>query len=230
MRILRNMVPFTFWAVFHALMLTTTTFAANLQENRYEDRDAERYGFALALAANGQYQEGRQQIAQLLRDRPANQTYQLAQAQIEMAAGQFDSAVIGFAKAYQYSPQDRAAGLYYANALVKTQRYDDAKQVLKRALLQRPKEPTLHALLARAEGEAGNQLEAHQALVEHFYLRGNRHEALRQLALAKQYVGDSFYARASVEARTKEIERELSLAGEKLTPPKSEFQYKPAGR
>ena len=31
MRILRSMVPFTFWAVFHALMPTTTAFAAILQ-------------------------------------------------------------------------------------------------------------------------------------------------------------------------------------------------------
>ena len=73
--------------------------------------------------------------------------------------------------------------------------------------------------MARAEGESGNNLAAHQELAEFYYFNGNPREALRQLNLAKKYTGDSFYANSSVDARIEEIQQQLLNAGEKIPKP-----------
>ncbi len=193
---------------------TTQGFAANLRDAKYEDKQAERYGYALALANEGNYDDAARRISELVTEYPDDVRYVTAKAQIEISARRFDDALATYRTARNRFPKDAALELYYANALVTTGAHDEARQIIKRALARGNGDSTLYALLARAEGESGNHLAAHQSLAEYHYLRGNLHEALRQLRLAKRYVGDSYYASASVEARTQEIERELRISGE----------------
>lgn len=189
-------------------------FAANLSDGNFESERAERYGYALALANEGSYDEASRQIGELVTRYPDDVRYLTAKAQIELSARRFDAALATYRDARDRFPGNAIVELYFANALVTTGAHEEARQVIKRALARGDGDATLYALLARAEGESGNHLEAHQSLAEYHYQRGNLHEALRQLRLARKYVGDSYYASASVEARTQEIERELRLIGD----------------
>ena len=191
------------------------TFAANLRDGQYRDEMAERYGLGLALMRIGDYVAARREIGGLVELNPRRMSYRIAQAEIEMAAGRYEQALSYFDTARELDPDDPALNMYYANALLQTGRAAEAKLLIRKVIRRDPSEPRLHQMLARAEGDDGNPLGAHQALAEYHYLQGDSNEALRQLHLARRYTGDSQYAIASVDARIAQIQREMSARGEK---------------
>ncbi len=191
-------------------------FAARLKENTYENLYAERYGYALALMADGQYQAARELMNELISQDPERLSYSIALADVETADGRPGNAAKAYQRIRANHPDNLVLDLYFINALIESEQYADAKKILKSHLLSRRGDPRLHKLLARAEGESGNHLAAHQELAEFYYFNGNSAEALRQLGLAKKYTGDSFYAQSSVSARIEEIQQELRIRGEKI--------------
>ena len=192
------------------------SFAARIQSNNFQHLAVEHYGHALALAGNGEYDAARAKINALLEADPDQLSYSIALGEIELAAGQPARAVDVYRAAKTRHPDNLILDLYFVETLLANKSYAEAKQILKRHLLVRRGDPRLHRLLARTEGESGNNLAAHQQLAEFYYYNGNLREALRQLHLAKKYTGDSFYAQSSVDARIEEIQRKLANAGEKL--------------
>lgn len=190
-------------------------FTANLRDGQSRDEMAERYGLGLALMRMGDYAAARREIGALVERDPRYLGYRIAQAEIEMAAGRYEHALGLFEAARQVHPEDSPLNMYYANALLQTGRAAEAKSVVRKVLRRDPAEPRLYQMLARAEGDEGNPLGAHQALAEYHYLQGDANEALRQLHLARGYTGDSQYAIASVDARIAQIQREMAARGEK---------------
>jgi len=190
-------------------------FASNLESGDYENETAERYGYALALSNAGRSEEALKVIDRLVAENPDSVRHQTARGNILVNAGRYTEAVEHFERLRERWPDRRALDLYYASALIQTQRYAEAKRLLKKRLLKDGDDPRAYALLARAEGEMGNSLLAHQNLAEYHYLRANLEEAYRQLKLAEKYAGDSDYARQSIEARMKEIRREMEIFNEK---------------
>ncbi len=195
------------------------TFAADLHNGSQRDSAAVRYGLSLALMRTGDYSSARREIHALVADFPRRLAYRIAQAEVEMAAGEYEKALEYFEDARELGAEDAALNMYYANALLQTGRSAQAKTLLRKGIRRDPTEPRLYQMLARAEGDEGNGLGAHQALAEYHYLQGDSSEALRQLHLAKRYTGDSQYAIASIDARIIHIQNEMSARGEK--PPDS---------
>lgn len=186
-------------------------FEYNLQQGKYANVDAERYGYALALLRARQYDGARTQIQQLLERQPANRTYRLAQAEIEMGAGRYAPALATYEAAYKKYPSYYPLQRHYAQALLKTDRASQALPVIRAALQQRPDDPALYQLLAQAAGAAGKRTEAHQAMAEHYYWNGSPKAAIEQLQLASRFAGDNFYLQASLEARMQAIKDEIAL-------------------
>ncbi len=191
-------------------------FASALEDKQDTNIGPNRYGYALALMASSRYDRARAEIQALVATDPENVSYRIAQAEIELSAGNHDRAVELYSAALREHPDAMVMQFYAAAALLKSGRHQDAKQLIRQLMLKRQAEPQLYAMLARAEGELKNPLAAHQALAEYHYLMGYPREALRQLRLARSYAGDSFYASASIDARVTEIEQQLRLAGEKV--------------
>lgn len=186
-------------------------FAANLANGDYEDQAAERYGYALALSSAGREQQALEVIDGLLEDDDGALRHRIARGNILVNAGRYDEALAQFQALYESHPEDRPLALYYSSALIQTGRYQDAKRILKKQLLRNDDEPRVYALLARAEGEMGNSLVAHQNLAEYHYRRTELQEAYHQLKLAEKYAGNSDYAQQSIEARMKQIRREMEM-------------------
>jgi predicted Zn-dependent protease len=191
-------------------------FASALEDKQGKNARADHYGYALALMASSQYDRARSQIQDLVKSYPRNLSYRIAEAEIEISAGNHDRAVELYRTAQEEYANLTVFQHYSAAALLKSGRHQEAKQVIRQVMLKSQAEPKLYAMLARAEGELRNPLAAHQALAEYHYQMGNLREALRQLQIARNYAGDSFYASASIDARVTEIERQLRLAGEKI--------------
>lgn len=190
-------------------------FASNLESGEFENETAERYGYALALSNAGRNDEAMEVIDALVADHPDSIRHQMARGNILVNAGRYDEALAHFEQLHQRWPERHALNLYYASALIQTRKFAEAKSILKKQLLRDGDDPRTYSLLARAEGEMGNSLVAHQNLAEYHYLRANLQEAYRQLKLAEKYAGDSDYARQSIEARMEEIRREMEIYDEK---------------
>ncbi|MFQ6021833.1 MAG: M48 family metalloprotease [Acidiferrobacterales bacterium] len=182
----------------------------NLDQGKYRNAAAERYGYTLALVRVKEYDAARKEMALLLGKDPDSVTYRILEAEIEMAAGQYDKALDILANAARKFPANRALQRYYATALLKTGHPQTARELLKKALKNHADDPALQKMLATAAGESGARLEAHQALASYYHLNGNLGAAIEQLQIAKRFAGDSFYIRSSLDARIKEIQEELS--------------------
>jgi len=181
-------------------------FTSNLKSGDFENESAERYGHALARSEAGRHDQALQTIERLIQDR-----YATARANLLARAGRYDQALEQFKALGEHRRDDLDTGLYYAQVLVQTRNFQEAKQVLKALQLKHRQDPRIYSLLARAEGEMGNLLVSHQNLAEYYYHRLNLAEANRQLRLAQKYADDSDYARQSIEARMKEIQRQMEI-------------------
>lgn len=190
---------------------TVHRFKSRLDSGDYQNKNAELYGYALALLENKQYPEARSTIQNLLSQHADYGLYRIAQAEIELAAGNSAEALKLYATAVKKNPKDYALTQRYAAALLKTDHPAEARNLLKIVLRQWPQDPTLQKMFAIAAGNSGSLLEAHQAMAEYYYLNGNSDAAIAQLQIARQHAGENFYFLSSLDARIKEIREEAAL-------------------
>ena len=186
------------------------SFRENLAQGKYRNVDAERYGYAVALLRTRQPAAARAETQKLLERQPKNTSYRILDAETEMAMAHYKQALGIYADAYAKTPTNAALVQYYASALLKTDHYRQARDLLKTALQQRPESPVLYQMLAQAAGGMGSSYESHKALAEHYYFSGNPNAAIQQLQLATRYVGDNFYLQSSLEARIAAIKEEMA--------------------
>jgi predicted Zn-dependent protease len=190
---------------------TVRLFESKLKESKDPYPQALRYGYALALAHAGRYEQARSEIADLARHNPDEPVYRAAQADIEMTAGNFGRAVELYRAAIATYPDYGPLVPLYADALIKTGHAEQAAALLDKAVREQSDDPALYRLLASAEGDAGDPVSAHRAMAEHYYLNGNLHEAVSQLQLASASVKNNFYIQSSIDARIQVIKDEIAL-------------------
>lgn len=186
-------------------------FQTNLQQGKYASVDAERYGYALALTRARRYDAARAEIKMLVQRHPRNMSYRLAQAEIEIAAGRFGTALDIYESAYRRAPNYYPLQRHYSQALLKGGRSSEAVAIVRAAIKRHPEDPALYELWAQAAGAAGRRAESHQAMAEHYYWSGNPTAAIEQLQLATRFAGNNFYMQSSLEARMQAIKEEVAL-------------------
>jgi beta-barrel assembly-enhancing protease len=158
----------------------------------------------------GDFGAARKEIGTLRTKYPSFLQYQVAEADIELAAGNLDA---GF-RAYDYIYKNHSSTTWvvqhYADTLVANQQPGTALKILKPALKRHPKNPALNKLMATASGDVGDLVQAHRSMAEYYILNGNRHAAIEQLDIAERNAGKNYYALAAIKARKNEIKKDLS--------------------
>jgi len=185
-----------------------TFFRGTLASHRYRNEEAERYGYVLALTANREYDEARKQLNELLRQRPAEIAYLVAQADLLQQTGDTAAAVAVLKDALELYPDNYPLTLYYARLLLDQGTAEQALRLLQRQLRGRPEEAQLFKLLARAAGEAGNKTLGHRYLSEYYYQTGTLEPAIRQLQIALRDDTLSYYDSAQMTARLRQMQDE----------------------
>lgn len=171
---------------------------------------ANRYGYALALAENGQHAEARTAYLGLLQDYPNNVTVRLSIAENELLDKNI-SVGLGLMKSLweeQSAKGNHLIDIYYANALVLSREHEQAIPILRSAIANNKDEPYLHILLSRAYGESGDDFRSYQERGEFHYLRGNYEFALKQFERAKTLT-ESQYEHARIDARISDVKIEI---------------------
>ena len=181
------------------------------------DFKASRYGYALALQRNQQYDEARKQIIALLETDEHNSAYLLAAAKIESDAKRYENAIKIFKEAEKYYPNYRPLVLYHAKTLLDYEKPREARQLLLNYGRDNDSDITYLNLLSQAEAQAGYESESHIVKAEYYYLLGDTELAIGRLKLAASQDDLDYYQKERIKARLiqfeyeRELEKELEL-------------------
>ena len=179
------------------------------------ENDAIFYGSAIAYQEKGEYDEARKLLQSLI-DREYHIAYELQMADLDLEAGRDNKAIDQLAGLYQSFPGNHAISMQYSEALLKSQKPQQAETaavVLRQQLLTHPNDPMLYELYARSANIAGDSIRAKEAIAESYYLRGSIHEAAMQLQALAGSSDLDYYQRARITARIDELRMELVKLG-----------------
>lgn len=186
-------------------------FSSGLKEGRYLNKEAHQYGYVLALTASHKYQQAREQITQLLKQRPEQAEYILADAEIARQSGKQAQALESLAIANLLMPDNYPIAVAYIENLLQLKKAEEAKKVTSRARSLRPNDPRLFRLLGKSEEQLGNTTESHRLLAEAYVADGQFKAAVQQLQIAAKKDGkQDFYLASRIESRMKELKRILA--------------------
>lgn len=186
-----------------------------LKQGSYQNQNAARYGYALALLANKKYALAQQQTQILLKENPEQITFTILKAQIETEAKQYPAAIETFQKLLQVYPGNKTVNLFYAQTLLQANKLTDAHRILQTQIAQDTKTPEYYRLLAETQAKLNDPVNSHYALAEYHYLLGQTHEAIKQLEIALKAPKINFYLTSRMEARLKEFKSEILQLSDK---------------
>ena len=194
------------------------TFKHRLKQesaNGAEPSDATRYGLAMALLENNQFKEARTALSPLLSQVPGRILYSLLDIEIDIQAGNTQTAERRLRDLYALNPKNYSIGMRLSELLLQLEKSNDAASVLYNLTRRWPNKSSIWYHLAEAQGKAGDILGLHQSRAEFFFLTGRYNEASLQLQQAARYARDNVKTIASIRQRTREmqsiIDREKAL-------------------
>ena len=180
-----------------------------LKVGNYQNEEATRYGFALALQENKKYVQALKQIRILLKKNPEQIAYNILKAQIETDAKLYPAAIKTFKKLLKTYPGNKTINLYYAETLLKANKIKLADKILHAQISPSTNTPKLYHLLAKTQAKLNKPAHSHQSLAEYYYLLGQTHDAINQLEIGLKVPKVDFYLTSRLEARLKEFKTEL---------------------
>ncbi len=214
-------------------------FKSRLQDKRYINETAERFGLIHALLRAKQFERADEELNSLyrviqsdssarpLKDHRLGKFVQISgdylqagamietlAARVKLANKQIDDAFKLYETALQSFPQYRALVYDYADALLK---HKDAQAALDFINSQSQfihDDVRLYRLEAQCHAILGNALLQHQAQAEALIREGKLRAAIEQLQIALRHKHENFYQLSSVEARLRQV-KEFIAAEEK---------------
>ena len=184
-------------------------FSSMLKLGNYQNKEAARFGYALALQKNKKYTQALKQTRVLLKKEPERIIYNILKAQIETSAKQYSNSIKTYKKLLDIYPDNKTINLFYAETLIKANKIKLAYKILQAQIASTTKTPKLYRLFAETQAKLGKPAYSHQSLAEHYYLLGQTHEAIKQIEIGLKTPKIDFYLVNSLEARLKEFKNEL---------------------
>jgi len=184
--------------------------ARQLEDGRYRNRLATEYERALSLLQGGRPEAASAILDKLLKKAPDTIEFIVARAEVAQRLGHAEAALKRLQDALKHHPSNRALILAHAELAIALGHFREAERKLRAHIGLATDEPRIHALLARASGEAGDAVSAHRHQAEYHYLNGELEEAILQLELAQKTPGIDFFDNSRIDARLRELREELA--------------------
>ena len=181
-------------------------FEKTLEQGRYRDETAQRYGYALALMRAGRLDAARQQLAPLLDAHPTQTEFLVLQAEIDRRAGQPERAVRNLKGPVGLAPGNWPLNQAYAQALMSASRPAEALSALERFAAIRPGIASIYELMADAAGTSGQRALNYRYRAEYLYQIGELEPAIRQLQLALRLDEIDFHLASKIQVRLSELQ------------------------
>ena len=188
-------------------------FEAALADRKYSSEAATRYGLAAAVLRERDFARAKRELAALEASGIKHPMITAMIGQILIQAEEIGPAVTFFEKAIIEYPNHWQLHYDLPDVLLRAKLPKRALASLEKSLLRQPDDVQLLDLAARASADAGMKMKQHRYLGELYARQANLRGALDQFELAAK-AGDGDYFEASyVEARVREMKREIQLAG-----------------
>lgn len=174
-------------------------------------KDAATYGTAITLLDSRNYDKAREVLAPMLDRFPTHPWIQSAQAEIDFADGDAESAIQRYTALIDNNPQKTYINYHLANTYLLNSQPELAKKLLRYQIRRNPDLYRLYRLLSKANADLENLAEAHQADAEYHAILGNYKGAIESLKLALRESGSEGYLAQSITARLTSLEEQLAL-------------------
>ena len=184
-------------------------YSGILKQGKYQNKEATRYGYALALLENKKYTKALQQTRILLKKKPQLIAYNILQAQIQTASKKYSRAIKTYKNLLKYYPGNNTIQFFYAKTLVEANKIKAANNILQAQITSMNKTPEVYQLLARTQAKLNKPADSHLSLAEYYYLLGQTHDAINQLEIGLKVPKIDFYLTSRLEARLQEFKTEL---------------------
>jgi predicted Zn-dependent protease len=175
-----------------------------LQDKRYSNETAARYGLASALLRARDFTQAETEVQKLLASPNIRPMMQQLAAQVAQAAGAATLALQRFETGSQTHPDYRPLQYGYIAALLAANRAGDALMRVNKDLALHPADRRLWQLAARTHAQLGHRLLSHRAQAEASALSGNLIAAVEQVSLGIKAGDGSFHELSAAEARRRE--------------------------
>ncbi len=186
-----------------------TLFESRRPKKDKDWREADRYGYALALLEAGQGAEAWKHFEALRDGREQITAYHIGLARAQLVSGDTGFAMETFERAIELFPRNVPLTLYYGEALVHAGKAKAAHRLLLDLVNNVEYTPSQVRLLALAASAAGDTADAHYYMSEVHVLSGNLPLAVQQLELALASPALDKVQRARFNARLEEIREYL---------------------
>ncbi|WP_201245887.1 M48 family metalloprotease [Halochromatium salexigens] len=180
-------------------------FEKTLEQGRYRDETAQRYGYALALIRAGRLEAARQQLAPLLEAHPSQTEFLVLRAEIDRRAGNPQQAVRDLKGAVGLAPGNWPLNQAYAESLMAAEKPAQALAALERFVALRSDIAPIYELMADAAGQAGQRALNYRYRAEYLYLSHALEPAIRQLELALRLEDLDFHLASRLQVRLAEL-------------------------
>lgn len=171
---------------------------------------ATRYGYSLALAAQGDYTQSRTILQSLIEQDDDRLNYQLALAELEMTVGRLSAALVIYDDNQKLYPDDQALTLNQVSALLKANLPGKAAGLLQTQLELGTSSRALYKLLSQAKAAMGEKSQSHSWLAEYYYSSGRLERAADQLRIAADFSKRDDFQLAKISSRLREVEMILA--------------------
>ena len=181
-------------------------FAKTLEQGRYRDETAQRYGYALALTRAGRLKAARKQLEPLLEQHPSQTEFLVLRAEIDRRAGNPQQAVRELKGPVGLSPGNWPLNQAYAESLMAASQPEEALAALQRFVAVRPDIAPIYELMADAAGKSGQRALNYRYRAEYFYHSDELEPAIRQLELALRLKDIDFHLASRLQVRLNELQ------------------------
>lgn len=186
-----------------------TFFENSLKTGRHRNREAEEYGYAIALMQARDQTKAREILTRLLSNRPQTQEYRIALAQLERATDNLARAHSLLDEGLRSNPDSRPFLLAKVDLLELQGRFADAVPLLERLIKRHSKDARLYKRLAQAQGRIGKQTQGYANMAQHYYLNGELKLAVQQLEVAMRAPRENDFQTAKLAAQLRTYKEEL---------------------
>ncbi len=179
-------------------------FETALRDKKFSSEVALHYGIAYTYWREKNYTAAQKELDWLNRGKAASPMIDHLAAQVRAAGAQ-----VLYRAALQRYPQAHALIYGYAEALLDDKKAAAALEFIESQQLLYSQDFRLYELAAKAHAALGHELQQHRALAEMAYRQGLLPAAIEQLRLAQSARDGNFYERSIVDARMRELRKEL---------------------
>jgi predicted Zn-dependent protease len=184
-------------------------FQRSIKQERYANEVAVHYGLAVAMLRKNDTTGASNQMQWLKENAPKNTFIENLSARIEVVRNNPQAAAKKYIAGLKSFPSNRALIYGYAEHFLAIKQTDKMIKFVQNKMRAYPNDAYFYQLLAKAYTVKGKALLRHQAQAEAYYRQYNYQKAVEQMTFATRAKDGSFYEKSIVEARLKDLQRQL---------------------